>query len=213
MQNKFYFDIHVSQEQKDYTKKLVDYSLAHHPVANIWDAKKKDKTQALRLTGTLGEVVFADLYGLPRPKRSFGAIDGQDYGKDFEILANGILMNIDIKTMHRKSSIFYENYVLNIPARNIKRHDSITDYYYCISLHEQNQQTIASIIGYIKKQDVVAGEIGILYQKDTKRIRKDGTSFTFFEDTYEVFFKDIKSPLINDRIRKLDGFVLKRLKR
>jgi hypothetical protein len=212
MQNQFYFDINVSQEQKDYTKELVDYSLAHHPVSNIWDAKKKDKTRALRLTGTLGEVVFADLYGLPRPKRSFGAIDGQDYGKDFEITANGILMNIDIKTMHRKSGVFYENYVLNIPGRNIKRKDSITDYYYCISLHEQGNQTIASIIGYIRKEDVVSEKIGILYKKDAKRIRKNGTSFIFFEDTYEVFFKDIKSPLINDRIRNLEGFTLRKLK-
>jgi hypothetical protein len=213
MQNQFYFDIPVSDAQKKYTKDLVIHSLKHHPVANIWDAQKKDKTEALRLTGTLGEVVFADLYGLPRPVRSFGHIEGQDYGKDFEITANGILMNIDVKTMHRKSSVFYENYVLNIPARNIKREDSITDYYYCISLHEnKRQETIASIIGYLKKKDVVDGKIGILYKKDTKRIRKDGTSFTFFEDTYEVFFKDIKSPLINQRIRNIEGFSLKKLK-
>ena len=202
MAKKFYFSIEVSDEQKEYARELVAYSLKHHPVSNIWDKTKKEKTEELRFTGTLGEVVFADTYDLKRPTRSFGAIDGQDYGQDFQ-LRNGAF---DIKTMHRKSNIFYENYVLNIPSRNVNRADSLTDYYFCISLHEKQNTTIASFIGYIKKKNIIEGKTGILYPKGTKRIRKDKTHFTFFEDTYEVFFKDIKNPLVTEKIRQMSSF-------
>ena len=212
MINKFYFSIKVQQEQIDYALALVEYSLKHHPVSNIWDSTKKDQTKSLRTTGTIGEVVFADTHKLDRPSRSFGAIDGQDYGKDFEIIIRGKKMNFDVKTMHRKSNVFYKNYVLNIPARNIKRSDSITDYYYCISLHTEGKDTIASMIGYLKKQDILDGKIGIFYEKGSERIRKDGTSFTFFEDTYEVFFENITAPFVSDRIKGFDGFKMLKLR-
>ena len=51
--NKFYFQISVSDEQKDYAKELVDYSMKNHPISNIWDKEKKEQTQKLRFTGTL----------------------------------------------------------------------------------------------------------------------------------------------------------------
>jgi hypothetical protein len=41
--NEFYFSIDVSEEQIAYAQKLVDYSLKHHPVSNIWDKEKKIK--------------------------------------------------------------------------------------------------------------------------------------------------------------------------
>lgn len=204
--NEFYFSIDVSEEQIAYAQKLVDYSLKHHPVRNIWDKVKKDKTADLRMTGTIGEIVFADLYCLNRPERSFGALDGQDYGKDFQLIINNRKMIFDIKSMRRKTNIFYGNYVLNIPARNVKRTDSLTDFYYCISLHEENDKIIASIIGYLSKKDILDEKIGILYQKGSKRTRADKTHFTFFEDTYEVFFRNIQSPFISDRIKQLKGF-------
>ena len=106
--NKFYFQISVSDEQKDYAKELVDYSLTNHPISNIWDKEKKEQTQKLRFTGTLGEIIFADTYKLIRPTRSFGAIDGQDYGKDFQITFKDKTMNFDLKTMHRKTNNFYQ---------------------------------------------------------------------------------------------------------
>ncbi len=210
--NKFYFSVDVLPEQIAYAQKLVDYSLKHHPVKNIWDKEKKDKTFELRMTGTLGEIVFADLYQLNRPVRSFGAINGQDYGQDFRILIKGKEMVFDIKSMHRKTNVFYDNYVLNIPARNIQRKDSLTDYYYCISLHEENNKTIASIIGYLSKKDILHGKIGILYRKGSERVRADKSTFSFFEDTYEVFFKNINSPFISERIKKIRGFTIHHLK-
>jgi hypothetical protein len=192
--------------------KLVEHSLYNHPVSNIWDKHKKSQTRRLRYTGTLGEVVFADLYDLPRPVRSFGALDGQDFGKDFSMSIEGVMHNFDIKTMKRKSHVFYKNYVLNIPARNVHRKDSITDYYFCINIHEKSDDTIASMIGYIYKKDIIEGRIGILYKAGTRRTRADQTSFTFFEDTYEVLFSQIKTPLLTSRIRKKAGFQLFKLK-
>lgn len=75
------FQIEVSDEEKEYAIKLVDYSIIHHPVKDIFanDPNAMKRQREFRYTGTLGEVVFADVYGLSRPKRSFGAIDGQDY--------------------------------------------------------------------------------------------------------------------------------------
>lgn len=213
MINKFYFSIIVSEEQINYANKLVEFSLKHHPVSNIWDETKKNKTPELRLTGTIGEIVFADLYKLKRPERSFGAIDGQDFGKDFEIKFKDKKMNFDVKTMHRKSNVFFENYVLNIPARNIKRKDSLTDFYYCISLHQRNKIMTASVLGYVSKNKIIDNKIGILYKKGTKRIRANKTSFTFFEDTYEVFFKDINSPFISKRIRAFNSFKIHKLRK
>jgi hypothetical protein len=212
MYNEFYFSIAVTEEQISCAQKLVNYSLQYHPVSNIWDSTKKDKTRQLRLTGTIGEIVFADVYRLPRPKRSFGAIDGQDYGKDFELKVGEKKYIFDVKTMLRKSNIFYPGYVLNIPARNIHRKDSITDNYFCISLHRGERDLIASFLGYISKQDITEGKIGILYPKDTQRIRADQSSFTFFEDTYEIFFKNIKSPFISPRIEKMKTYKKLKLK-
>jgi hypothetical protein len=206
LQNKYYFSIIVTEEQKEYAKQLVEYSIKHHPIPNIWDSHKKEKTKLLRITGTIGEIIFADLYELERPKRSFGAIDGQDFGKDFELIIEGISRKLDIKTMNRKSNVFFKNYVLNIPARNINRLDSVTDYYYCISLHKENNHTIASIIGYIKKEDIIKEKIGVLHKKGAKRIRLDKTYFTFYEDTYEVFFKNIKKPILTEKIKKIESF-------
>ena len=89
MTNEFYIQINVTDEQKSYARQLVEHSLAHHRVANIWDQSddKKSHTRMLRFTGSLGEIVFADLYQLPRPQRSFGATDGQDWGQDFVLKA------------------------------------------------------------------------------------------------------------------------------
>jgi len=208
MNNQFYFSIPVLKEQIKYAEELVEYSLKHHPVSNIWDKNKEAKTQELRMTGTIGEIVFADTYKLNRPTRSFGAIDGQDYGKDFELILKEKKFNFDVKTMHRKSNVFYKDYVLNIPARNVHRKESITDYYYCVSLHDtkDTKQMIASFLGYISKKDILDGKTGLLYKEGTKRIRADKTSFVFHEDTYEVFFKDIKTPFISSRIKGFKGF-------
>lgn len=210
--NEFFFQFDVADEQLLYAKGLVDYSIKHHPVSDIFkdDPSGKERQYEFRLTGTLGEVVFADAYSLPRPTRSFGAIDGQDFGQDFSLSMNGKPLSFDVKTMGRKNNNLRENYVLNLPNYQMVRDTVVTVYYYCISLHKNLEgQYIASFIGYVSKNEIQTGKVGILYTAGTKRIKDNGGYFTFQRDTYEVDFKDITTPLLNDKIRTMKGFQIK----
>lgn len=212
MEERCVFQIAVSQEQKQYAIELVDYSIAHHPVTDIFahDPDGKKRQREFRYTGTLGEVVFADAYGLERPTRSFGAVDGQDYGQDFLLELDQQMFSVDIKSMHRKHNRFRENYVLNIPAYQLNKEFSKTDYYFCISLHEEDadgiKTTYATFLGFIKKDDVLSGKTGDLFVQGTKRIREDNTDFEFMRDTYEIMFKHIAPPLLTETIKTMPGF-------
>jgi hypothetical protein len=214
MRNQFYFQFYITAEQIAYTNALVAHSLVHHPVSNIWDKHedKKAQTANYRFTGSLGEVVFADAYELPRKTRSFGAIDGQDYGQDFQLLVNEQVRKIDTKAMQRKSNVFFKHYVLNIPASQLLRADNETDDYFCISIHQEGAQWIASFQGVIAKTEITKGDIGILYPKGTVRTRKDKTQFPFNEDTYEIDFKDFSNPWLTPKIKEMEGFRLLKLR-
>ena len=209
MSERYVFQIKVTPEQKEYAIKLVDYSIANHPVTDIFahDPDGKKRQREFRYTGTLGEVVFADVYGLPRPQRSFGAIDGQDYGQDFLLKINQETLSIDIKSMHRKSNRFRENYVLNIPSYQLHKEFSKTDNYFCISFHNDDDAAYATFLGFINKDDVLAGKIGDLFLKGKQRIREDNTAFTFQRDTYEIMFKHITPPFVLESTKKLAGFM------
>ncbi len=202
------FQIAVTDEQKHYAIGLVDYSIANHPVTDIFanDPDGKKRQREFRYTGTLGEVVFADAYHLPRPTRYFGAIDGQDNGQDFLLDHHGERYSIDVKSMHRKGNRFRENYVLNIPAYQLYKEFSVTDYYFCISFHKADNVTYATFLGFIKKEDVLSGKIGDLFKEGTTRIREDNTEFIFHRDTYEIMFKHIDPPIVLDQIRNMAGF-------
>ncbi|MCM1066791.1 MAG: hypothetical protein NC418_04350 [Muribaculaceae bacterium] len=203
-----YFSIHVTEEQKEYARRIVEYSIAHHHVPDIFEDDPDGKLRQFdfRYTGSLGEVVFADTYRLPRPTRSFGAADGQDFGCDFRLPYQGHCLTIDVKTMHRRSNRFFRNYVLNLAARQLEKEFSLTDFYFCISLHESGGTTIATFLGLVDKQQILDGSIGDLFVKGSRRIRHDGTSFVFQHDTYEVMFKDILAPPVDTHIESLPGF-------
>lgn len=213
MSNEFFFQIDVTEEQVAYANKLVDYSIEHHPVQDIFanDPQGKERQREFRFTGSLGEIVFADAYQLKRPTRAFGAVDGQDYGIDFQLLVDGKRISFDIKSMGRKNNNFRENYVLNLPKYQMEKSQMRTDSYFCISLHKENNKYIASFIGYIEKEAVSSGKVGILYKADTKRVKDDGSSFIFQRDTYEVDFKDIKTPFITAYVKTLPGFKIKKI--
>jgi hypothetical protein len=204
-----YIQISVSDEQKLFARQLVDHSLRHHHVSNIWD-KNEDRltqTRMMRFTGTLGEVVFADCYHLPRPGRSFGATDGQDWGQDFLIKSESEDFAVDIKSMKRKSGMLASDYVLNIPSSQLHKPGSKTTHYFCLSFHQhESDGTIASLLGFIDKQALEKGETGTLYRSGTRRMRADGSAFTFNESTYEVLFSDISPPVITDSLRRIKGF-------
>jgi hypothetical protein len=210
-----YIQISVTENQRLFARQLVEHSLRHHHVSNIWDKHETElsKTRMMRFTGSLGEVVFADTYHLPRPTRSFGATDGQDWGQDFLISAGDVIFSLDIKSMKRVSGILAPDYVLNIPASQLHKSGSKTSHYFCISFHQsQNDGTVASLLGFIDKQCLESGEIGKFYKAGTRRMRSDQTFFTFNQDTYEILFSEIAPPVVTNYIQKLSGFKVCRLK-
>lgn len=189
--------IKITNEQTITAAGLVDYSQKHHPVSDVFD--KKDQFRN-RFIGTLGEIVFADVYGLPRPTRAFGAIDGQDYGVDF-VMGNH---TVNVKTMKRKNANFNGDWVLNIPARDVKREDIETDFYYLLVLigHDVDGfHTIKdyrfyddwqmALIGFCNREDIVSGKIGTLYKSGTIRTKDNGETFVFHDDTYEIKFSEL----------------------
>jgi hypothetical protein len=210
-----YIQISVSDEQKLFSRQLVEYSLRHHHVSNIWDRNddKLSQTRMMRFTGSLGEVVFGDCYHLPRPTRSFGAVDGQDWGQDFLIRSEEHTFSVDIKSMKRKSGALAADYVLNIPSSQLHKPHSKTSHYFCISFHQsQIEGTVASLLGFIDKSALEKGTVGQLYRSGTKRMRSDGSCFTFHEDTYEVLFADIDPPVATSYVKSLKGFRICTLK-
>jgi hypothetical protein len=215
LNNGTYIQISVSDEQKLFARQLVNHSIIHHHTSNIWD-KNEDRlaqTRMMRFTGTLGEVVFADCYHLPRPARSFGATDGQDWGQDFLIRSDTEDFAVDIKSMKRRSGILAGDYVLNIPSSQLHKPGSKTSHYFCISFHQsETDGTIASLLGFIDKQALENGEIGTLFLSGTKRTRADGSTFSFNESTYEVPFSDIAPPVVTNSLRRIKGFRLCQLK-
>ncbi|TLV03084.1 hypothetical protein [Dyadobacter luticola] len=210
-----YIQISVTEEQKFFARQLVEHSLRHHRVSNIWDKHhdKLSQTRMMRYTGSLGEVVFADCYHLPRPTHSFGAVDGQDWGQDFLIESEEGIFSVDIKSMKRKSGTLATDYVLNIPGSQLHKPNSKTSHYFCISFHQSEAQgTIASLIGFIDKFALESGTVGQLYKSGTKRIRADKSTFTFHENTYEVLFTHIDPPVITNYLKQSKGFKVCHLK-
>lgn len=208
MRNEFYFQIEILPEQIDYANYLVDYSITHHPITDIFknDPGGKLRQREFRFTGTISEIVFADAYNLSRPTRAFGAIDGQDYGQDFTFSPLGEIVTFDVKGMNRKNNFFRENYVLNLPGYQIHKTINLTDAYFCISIHHFGSVFFATFVGWIDKGEILEGVIGNLFLRGAKRVKDDGSFFIFQRDTYEIEFKDINSPFLNDGIKKMKGF-------
>lgn len=193
------FSFEMTAEQLLYTKQLVEYSISNHTVPDIFDKKYQYE---YRTTGTMGEIAFADTYNLPRPRKSFGATDGQDMGQDF-ILYGKV---IDTKTMRRKNEFFYGNYVLNIPSSQLNKRGSLTDIYCCMSICQIDKIWRTTIVGFVNKEDIIKGKIGCFYPKGSVRTKANNETFVFHEDTYEILFSELTCPLITEEIKKLPGF-------
>ena len=216
LNNSSYIQISVSEEQKLLARELVEHSLRHHHVSNIWDKDEKQfsKTRMMRFTGSLGEIVFADAYHLPRPTRSFGAADGQDWGQDFLISSAEHQFHLDIKSMKRQSGDLAADYVINIPASQLHKPNSKTTHYFCISFHQsETDGTIASFLGFMDKQSLEKGETGKLYKTGSTRIRNDRSSFIFHQDTYEILLGEIDPPVVTQHIRMQKGFKICHLRK
>lgn len=186
-----------TKEQIEYANKLVEYSIKHHPVRDIYENNKPDsygfsgeeRQRQYRFRGTLGETMIADLFGIPRPTRAYGAIDGQDNGLDF-IIEN---KNIDVKTMLRHSYRHEDHYVFNILVRQVEKKESKTDLYLGLSLVEKDGEIKeAWIHGTISPKDVE--EKADFFKAGTYSLNDSGKKIYHDMDTYEVKFKDFKTP-------------------
>lgn len=217
------FSIQVTDEQKAFAKELTSYSFKHHPVKNIENdiddngilLNNKEKWLSSRFLGTLGEIVFADVYGLPRKTKSYGAIDGQDMGIDFVV--NHIVTKqpiyIDIKTMHRNESKRFMGYhVVNIPARYVDDPFYQTNCFVALSYYPKIEDRMF-FCGSVKKDEVVSkcnrehngnsriGQkltektLGAFWARGDERIRANGSVFRFAHDVYEVEYHNM------DRLR------------
>lgn len=193
------FSFEITDEQLAYVKDIVEYSIANHKIKDIFEKQYQYK---YRTTGSLGEVCFADIYNLPRPTKSYGAIDGQDMGKDF-VLNDKV---IDVKSQERQNEYLYDNYVLNVPVSQLEKEGSETEYYCHISISQNNGKWRAAVIGYVHKDEILSGKIGKRYNSGASRQRANKTGFNLTSDIYEVPFADLNPPIITDLMRELPGF-------
>lgn len=205
MSRGYYFTIEISDEQLEYTKKLVDYSFNNHNIPNIFDFNKEhsNRQYKFRFIGTLGEVIFADTYNLERPKKSFGAIDGQDFGQDFILSIGGNKLSIDVKTMSRKNCLYKGNYSMNLSKYQVEKEVSNTDYYAIVNISKYQNRPVASFFGIVNKNDILNGLVGKLYLAGSKMDRDDGTSFNYVIDNYDVKFNELLPPIIPRNIHKM----------
>ena len=155
--------VSVTHDQIEYTTDLINkYNFALRGVA---DGNKENQ-----FIGMLGQTVFADLLGLPRPQGG----NGFDGGCDFHIGS----YTTDVKTMGRSVDM-KDSYVHNLIALQSQYN---TDYYIFMSYNRQNN--LMTICGFIRKNTFF--ERANCFPAGSQRIRNDGTSFTLKADNYEI---------------------------
>ena len=145
---------------------------------NLGNRGVEDGSRRKQEVGLIGELVvhhylFGNYPNLSQKKNGF---DG-----GFDILFSN--KKIDVKTMERKSYVrpdFVNNFYLLQ-----QNHDA--DIIVFCSYH--NIYNIIEICGWLPKSELKTR--GIFYASGTKRIRTDGSSFTFRQDNYEVEVKDL----------------------
>ena len=62
----------------------------------------------------------------------------------------------------------------------------MTDLFVHVSLSPRRAPAVALVFGFVALADLLAGRTGELFKRGTVRRRGNGTSFQFYEDTYEV---------------------------
>lgn len=145
---------------------------------NLGNRGVEDGSPRKQEVGLIGELVvhhylFGNYPNLSDKKNGF---DG-----GFDILWRG--KKIDVKTMERKSYV-RPNFVNNFYI--LQQHHDADIIVFC-SYH--NIDDVIEICGWLPKSEMQ--ERGIFYAAGTKRIRTDGSSFTFRQDNYEVEVKDL----------------------
>lgn len=155
---------------------LVEGYLRNH---NLGNRGVEDGDYEKQKIGLIGELtVFKYLLG------SYPDLNTRQDGFDggYDIAYNSKL--IDVKTMGRKSYV-RPNYVNNFYLLQ-SNHNSDT-IVFC-SYHITDK--VLEICGWLPKAELSTR--GIYYAAGTKRIRTDGSSFTFRQNNYEVENKDLE---------------------
>lgn len=170
----------IGIEQKKYAWDLIkDIDIGKR--GDGTDGKKENQ-----YTGMIGEVVFADMMGLERPKKAKGFDDGVDF------VFHGV--SIDVKTMAREFDV-KNYYVNNLYASQVDGERYLNDIYLFTSINKKTN-TI-QFVGWITKGKVKGKAIGInFYKKGEQRTRGNGTTFEVKGDIYEVG-KEALSPFIS----------------
>lgn len=152
-----------------------------------------DKSILYRFEGVLGETIYALLYGFKVPERAFGAIDGQDHGRDYSVPGRPDL-SVDVKTMKRKSTRFEPYYVFNLENRQVSKTGSLTDFYFCMSLIGNNPYApeCAAIHGYVTPDDVK--KYGTFCPAGTYSNNDMGINLKHERDTYEIEIGKLSKP-------------------
>lgn len=204
MRNSGYFQFTVTEEQISEALRLAKYSIENHPVqdvyandtADTYGLSAEERSLRYRFTGTLGEILFADVYGQSRPTRAFGARDGQDHGIDFTFEMAGATVVIDVKTMNRNSANLYDYYVLDLPVYQMNKKPR-TDRYFHITLIPHDRSDFykgydAAFVGSIAKDEIKT--YAQFFSAGSLRPNNRKKSVEFSRDTYEVKLSDLISP-------------------
>jgi len=193
----------VAAEQIVYTQKIVQHSLENHSASNIW--ADGGKTYHYRLTGTLGEVIFADLYDLPRPKLAFGAVGGQDFGRDF-VLAGG--RNIDVKTSMQRTPTLKDEHGVLIKKMQINDVKNQTDIYYFLRLYAVGWDLFCMAFGTLLASDVKAGRVGKLKLNGEITQRGNGAVWVNDNDCFDIKISELTAIKPNKKMESLGDYKL-----
>jgi hypothetical protein len=199
--------ITATPEQVKYALDAVTRSLQTN-FNDYWKAQNEQANAAKtwRFDGFLGEVLFADAYGLPRPTECYG-LNGQDGGRDF--IVNGA--NVDAKATRRKREPYNAKSLSFMPSvRCIDKADSTTQYYFFISLYEELGVYTAWFAGSISRDILQARKAGKLY-KAGERIAFEGRngithSQPIAKDCIRLDATELKPVKITPELEKMNCF-------
>lgn len=179
----------ITQEQKIYSLKLIQ---------SINFGKRTDSefngNSTRQFVGVLGEVVMADLLGVPRTTGNNGEFD---YGVDFNV--NGMV--VDIKTTGRNG--YLNRWAeFGLVAKQIENPEIKTDVYLMANINKR--ESVFELCGWIHKADIQRKVKGVEYTpKDTPVCTKDGRElFRYLEDNYVVKAR------VLEPIRSVHDFVI-----
>lgn len=184
------FQVKVFEEQIEYAKRLSEYAVVNGSFRD--NSYKKLPKQMRAFEGVLGEVLFADMYGYPRPTKAYGVGGTDDGGRDFELVKNGQRKNLDIKlTMRNFGGALKPFYDFEISYNQFKCMP-LTDVYMFICV-TNTLPLYATILGTCFKDDILSGKIG--------RIIHKGESYTTEgkiapSDLIKIRFSEILPPIV-----------------